>query len=73
MPLLVQKQTIHQRKALDLSFKLTPQKWAWHHQEDATPPHREKHRCARRVFDSLPSMTWSRPPDNATPTFRVPN
>ena len=42
-PLLVQKQMIHQRKALDLSFNLTPQKWAWHYQEGATPPYREKH------------------------------
>ena len=42
-PLLVQKQTIHQQKALDLSFNLTPWKWAWHYQEGATPPRREKH------------------------------
>ena len=42
-PLLVQKQTIHQQKALDLSFNLPPQKWAWYHQEGATPPRREKH------------------------------
>ena len=42
-PLLVQKQTIHQRKALDLSFNLKPQKWAWHYQEGATPTRREKH------------------------------
>ena len=42
-PLLVQKQTIHQRKALDLSFNLAPQKWAWHYQEAATLSRREKH------------------------------
>ena len=36
-PLLVQKQTIHQQKALDLSFNLTPYKWAWHYHEAATP------------------------------------
>ena len=72
-PYVVKKQTIHQQKALDLSFNLTPWKWAWHHQEGATPPRREKHRCARRVFDSLPSRALSRPHDNATPTFRVPN
>ena len=42
-PLLKQKQTIHQQKALDLSFNLTPQKWAWHYQEAATPSCREKH------------------------------
>ena len=42
-PLLVQKQTIHQLKALDLSFNLTSQKWAWHYQEGATPTGREKH------------------------------
>jgi hypothetical protein len=42
-PLLVQKQTIHQRKDLDLSFNLTSQKWAWHYQEGVTPTRREKH------------------------------
>ena len=42
-PLLVQKQTIHQQKALDLSFNLTPWKWAWHHQEGVTPIRRKKH------------------------------
>jgi hypothetical protein len=42
-PLLVQKQTIHQRKALDISFNLTPWKWAWHYQEGATLTWREKH------------------------------
>ena len=42
-PLLVQKQPIHQRKALDLSFNLTPQKWAWHYQGAATPSRREEH------------------------------
>ena len=47
-PLLVEKQTIHQQKALDLSFNLTSQKWAWHYQEGVTPPCRKK---ARRVFD----------------------
>ena len=61
-PLLVQKQTIPQQKALDLSFNLTPYKWAWYYQEGATPSRREKHillnfMAARRVFDFLPSMT----------------
>ena len=42
-PMLAPKQTIPQQKALDLSFNLTPQKWAWHYQEGATPPRREKH------------------------------
>ena len=42
-PSLVQKQTIHQRKALDLSFNLTPQKGAWHYQEGGTPTRRKKH------------------------------
>ena len=41
-PLLAQKQTIPQQKALDLSFNLTPQKWAWHCQEGATPACRDK-------------------------------
>ena len=36
-PLLVQKQTIPQQKALDLSFNLAPWKWAWHYQEAVTP------------------------------------
>ena len=45
-PLLVQKQTIPQQKALDLSFNLAPWKWAWHYHEAATPSRREKHRCA---------------------------
>ena len=42
-PLLVQKQTIHQQKALDLSFQLAPWKWAWHYQEGAMFSCREKH------------------------------
>ena len=42
-PLLVQKQTLHQQKALDISFNLAPWKWAWHYQEGATPPRRKKH------------------------------
>ena len=42
-PLLVQKQTTPQQKALDLSFNLASWKWAWHYQEGATPPRRKKH------------------------------
>ena len=45
-PLIVQKQTIPQQKALDLSFNLVPRKWAWRYQEGATPSRREKQRCA---------------------------
>ena len=45
-PLLLQKLTIHQQKALNFSFNLAPWKWAWHYQEGATPSRREKHRCA---------------------------
>jgi hypothetical protein len=41
-PLLVQKQTIHQQKALDLSFLETESLRAWYYQEDATPVRREK-------------------------------
>ena len=41
--MLVLKQTIHQQKALDLSFNLAPYKWAWHYQEGATPARSEKH------------------------------
>ena len=72
-PLLVQKQTIHQQKALDFSFNLTPWKWAWHDQEGTTPPCREKHRWARRAFDFFYGRRAWQPHDNATPTFRVPN
>ena len=42
-PLIVQKQMIHKGKALDFSFNLTTQKWAWHYQEGATPTRRKKH------------------------------
>jgi hypothetical protein len=42
-PLLVQKQTTHQQKALDLSFNLTSKKWVWHYQGAATPARRKKH------------------------------
>ena len=42
-PLIVQKQMIHKQKALDITFNLTPLKWAWHHQDGATPACREKH------------------------------
>ena len=45
-PLLLQKQTIHQQKGLDLSFLQTQILRAWHDQEGATPSRREKHRCA---------------------------
>ena len=41
--LLILKQTIPQEKALDISFNLTPQKWAWHYQEGGTPTRRKKH------------------------------
>ena len=76
--LLVQKQTIHQLKALDLSFYLAPWKWVWHPQDAATPSRREKYfllnfRAARRVFDFLPSMRAWQPHGSATPTSRKPN
>ena len=35
-PLLVQKQTLHQQKALDLSFNLKPWKWVWRYHEGVT-------------------------------------
>ena len=41
-PLLVQKQAIPQQKALDLSFNLTPWKWAWHYHEAAKPSRPQK-------------------------------
>ena len=75
-PLLVQKQTIHQQKALDFSFHLAPWKWAWHYQEAATPSRREKHillnfTAARRVFDFFTSMTSLEVNCKDTSTFRV--
>ena len=42
--LLVQKQTLHQQKALDFSFKMAPWKWAWHYQEGVTMT------CRKRTF-----------------------
>ena len=45
-PLLVQKQTIHQQKALDQSFLETESLRVWHYEEGAMPHRREKHRCA---------------------------
>jgi hypothetical protein len=44
--LLLQKQTIPQKKALDLSFLQMEFLRAWHDQEGATPPCRDKHRSA---------------------------
>ena len=44
--MLVQKQLIHQKKALDLSFNFAPWNWAWHYQKCATASHRKKHRFA---------------------------
>ena len=41
-PLLVLKQTMLQQKALDLSFNLTPWKWAWHYHEAARPSRPQK-------------------------------
>ena len=75
-PLLVQKQTIPQQKALDFSFNLAPWKWAWHYQEAATPSRREKHILlnfmgARRVFDFLTSMTSLEVNFKDTSFFRV--
>jgi hypothetical protein len=40
-PMLVQKQTIHQQKALDLSFLETESLRVWHYQENATPSRRK--------------------------------
>ena len=67
-PLLVQKQTLHQQKALDISFNLAPWKWAWHYQEGATPPRREKnfllifYRCAEGfwlfAFYGIATPSW---------------
>ena len=76
--MLVQKQTIHQQKALDLSFNLTSQNWAWHYQEGATPTRREKHILlnfmgAEWVFDFLPSMRSLGHNFLATVTFKVSN
>ena len=72
-PLVLLKQTMPQQKALDLSFNLAPWKWVWHYQEAVTPS------CTKRSQKpSAPTYAFHgkeawRPPDNATPTFRVPN
>ena len=76
-PLLVQKQTIHQQKALDFSFYLAHWKWAWHYQEGVTPSRREKHillnfMAARRLFDFLTSTTSLEVNFKDTSIFRVP-
>ena len=42
--MLVLKQTIHQKKALNLSFNMAPWKWAWHYQEGVTMT------CRKRTF-----------------------
>ena len=42
-PLLVQKQTIPQKKGLILSFLELESLRAWHYQEGATPTCRKKH------------------------------
>ena len=42
-PLLLQKQTIPQKKALVLSVLTLESLRAWHHQEDATPPCPKRH------------------------------
>ena len=67
-PMLVLKQTIPQQKALDLSFNLTPWKWAWHYRMGAMP--------------SFPKITFFTPHGpmlfatrghGMAPTFRVSN
>ena len=71
-PLLVQKQTLHLQKALDLSYNLAPQKWAWHYQEGATLSRRKKHRCAWGKKKLFYGKSSSRPHDNSPPfSFRV--
>ena len=60
-PLLVQKQILHQQKALDLSFNLAHLKWTWHGQEGATFSRREKYRfaCGKKVILGQEGMTAS--------------
>jgi hypothetical protein len=77
-PLLVQNKTIHQQKALDFSFNLTPWKWAWNYQKAVTPSRREKHillnfMAARQVFDFLISMTSLEVKFRDTSTFKMSN
>ena len=67
-PLLVQKQTLHQQKALDFRFFLAPWKWAWHCQEGVMPIWRKKHfvlifyRCVERfwlfAFYDIVTPSW---------------
>jgi hypothetical protein len=76
-PMLVQKQTIHQRKALDLCFLETEglKGVALSGGRHALSPRKHillNFMAAQRVFDSLSSMTWSRPHDIALPfSFRL--
>ena len=77
-PLLVQKQALHQQKALDLSY-LEPEgqgrgiimrAWQCHRRQSVKNPPRTCKKSTKNAFRS--KVAW-RPPDNAKPTFRVLN
>ena len=77
-PLVVQKQALHQQKALDLSY-LEPEEqgrgiimraWQCHRRQRVKNPPRT---CKKSTKNSFRGEGAWRPPDNATPIFRVPN
>ena len=77
-PLLVQKQALHQQKALDLSY-LEPEgqgrgiimrAWQCHRRQSVKNPPRTCKKSTKNAFRG--EGAW-RPPDIATPTFRVSN
>ena len=77
-PLLVQKQTLHQKKSpwSQLKFAILKVGRALSGGRQASSLRKAFLLIFyRRVegFDTLPSMTWSRPSDNALPIFRVSN
>ena len=49
-----QKQTLHQQKALDFSFKMAPWKWAWHYQEGVKMTY-----CKRTFFTPRAPMLFA--------------
>ena len=71
-PLHIQKQTLHQQKALNLRFKMAPWKWVWHYQRGMMMT------CRKRTF--LPTHTYAfrgkqawRLSDDTTPSFWMSN
>ena len=58
---------ILQKKALDVSFNLTPWKWAWHYHEAATPSRpKRSQKPSAHPYAFRGERAW-RPPEYATP------